>query len=69
MPCYICDRPVDEPRLDPRDMKTVPCSTCEQIIQDAAQVSSDEDIYTYIDSELEEYDEELGNRFYSHGDL
>ena len=69
MPCYICDRPVDEPRLDPRDMKTVPCSTCEQIIQEAAQVDSDEDVYTYIDSDLEDYNEELGNRFYLNGGL
>jgi len=64
MPCYICNRPIDEPRLDPRDMKTVPCSTCEQIIQEAASVVSDEDIFTYIESELEDYDEELGYRLH-----
>jgi len=69
MPCYICNRPIDEPRLDPRDMKTVPCSTCEQIIQEAASVVSDEDIFTYIESELEDYNEELGNGIYSIGDL
>lgn len=69
MPCYICNRPIDEPRLDPRDMKTVPCSTCEQIIQEAAQVDSDEDVYTYIDPDLEDYNEELGNGIYFIGDL
>lgn len=34
MSCYICGAAIDEPKLDPRDMKTMPCSTCEQVIQD-----------------------------------
>lgn len=34
-PCYICGRGMSDLRLDSRDMKTRPCATCEEIIQDA----------------------------------
>lgn len=33
-PCYICGRGMSDMRLDARDMKTRPCATCEEIIQD-----------------------------------
>lgn len=53
MSCYICGNNIDEPRLDPRDMKTMPCSVCEQVIQDTIdsypKEGEDEDYVAYID--------------------
>lgn len=34
---------MEEPRLDPRDMKTRPCSHCERIIMETAGINEDED--------------------------
>jgi hypothetical protein len=64
MSCYICDRQVDEPKLDPRDMKTAPCGTCEAAIQECLdgypKVGEDpDDFYAYIEPEVEDFKEFL----------
>ena len=53
-PCYICGRPIEDVKLDPRDMKTRPCSHCESIIQETAALPHDEDDdyeHTHFDDE------------------
>jgi hypothetical protein len=56
-PCYICSGGMEEPRLDPRDMKTRPCSRCEAIIAETAGLNDeDEDVWEPFDDE--EFDEE-----------
>lgn len=35
-PCYICGKGMEEVRLDARDLKPRPCTTCEDIIQETA---------------------------------
>jgi hypothetical protein len=68
MPCYICNQAVDEPRLDPRDMKTMPCSTCEHVIQDCIDsypkdkddekfFLDSEDVVVYLDTTLDDFEE------------
>ena len=65
MSCYICDKPIDEPRLDPRDMKTRPCSTCEAIIQDTLdsypKAGDDPDDFTVmLEPQFEEFSDLWG---------
>lgn len=36
IPCYICGKGMEELRLDGRDMKPRPCTTCEDVIQETA---------------------------------
>ncbi len=56
-PCYICGGPVSELRLDPRDMKTRPCLTCESIIADAvdSRKKQDEENDEFAHVSLEDY--------------
>jgi len=58
-PCYICGGPIDELRLDPRDMKTRPCSTCENVIHEMAfgrdDEIFDEDDEEFLHTSLEDY--------------
>ena len=57
-PCYICSRPIEDVKLDPRDMKTRPCSHCESIIAETAQMPDDEDDYEYTNFDDEEFPED-----------
>lgn len=50
MNCYICDAPLGDIRLDPRDLKPRPCYVCEEIISEA--------IFEMDDDELEEESDE-----------
>lgn len=45
-PCYICGTGMEEPRLDPRDMKTRPCTHCEAIISEC--VNEEDDDYEFV---------------------
>lgn len=61
MSCYICGTPMDMLTLDPRDMKTKPCSTCNHIIAETAGLDDeDDDFVAYLDSDVDEYNEILG---------
>lgn len=70
MPCYICDKPMDEPKLDHRDMKLAPCAECEGVIQDCLDGlarrdgKDDDDFYVYLEPEEREFDEffQLGRK-------
>lgn len=42
-PCYICGRGMQELRLDARDMKPRPCTTCEDVIHETANGRGDPD--------------------------
>lgn len=53
--CYICDTPMEDVKLDPRDGKIRPCSHCENIVQELVQEWDREYELPYIDSELDEY--------------
>lgn len=61
MSCYICGGPIEEMKLDHRDMKTKPCGTCEAAIQECIEgyPKNDEpdpdDIYTYLDPTVDEF--------------
>lgn len=57
--CYICDKNMDEVRLDHRDMKPRPCTECETVINELVQAYEEDVAYNYIESELLDYDEEL----------
>lgn len=57
--CYICGSNIDEPKLDFRDMKIKPCSTCEQVIGDILDSYEHDSPYTYSESRLEEFDDEV----------
>lgn len=48
-PCYICGGGMEEPRLDPRDMKTRPCSHCESIIAECVNEADDD--YEFVTDE------------------
>lgn len=48
---------MEEPRLDPRDMKTRPCSHCESIISE--MVNEKDDDYEFVTDE--EFNEEEVN--------
>ena len=58
-PCYICGGPISELRLDPRDMKTRPCLTCESVISDAAHEKrrdrQEEEDEEFCEVSLEDY--------------
>lgn len=71
--CYICDKGMDEVRLDGRDMKPRPCSECEEVINDLIlsykdPVEEDEIDITYLESVLVEYSDEIEAGF-SQADL
>lgn len=60
--CYICDKGMDDVKLDPRDMKTRPCAECEAIVAElleefeAEQEQEDDEInVAYIVDEEYEY--------------
>ena len=53
-PCWICSAPIEELRLDHRDMKTRPCSHCEAVIQEMVNEKDDE--YEFVTDE--EFNEE-----------
>lgn len=57
-PCYICGKGMEEPRLDSRDMKTRPCSTCEEIIQETVGGRGDGSDMTWEEFVLLVFDEE-----------
>ena len=65
--CYICDGPTGDPIIDPRDQQIKPCSVCEVVIQESldelhSALDIDDDLcYTYIESELVEFEEEVEN--------
>jgi len=40
-PCYICGKGMEEVRLDGRDLKPRPCTTCEEIISETAGTKKD----------------------------
>ena len=40
-PCYICGKGMEEVRLDARDLKPRPCTTCEDIISETAGTKTD----------------------------
>lgn len=46
-PCYICGKGMEEVRLDGRDMKPRPCTTCEDIISETAGTKGDSDGMTW----------------------
>ena len=49
-PCYICGKGMESVRLDPRDMKSRPCTTCENVISEMVGGEKDEvKEYTYLD--------------------
>lgn len=56
MSCYICGMPIDDMKIDFRDMKTAPCGTCEVAIQECLDGFGDPDPDEY---EVELTDEEL----------
>ena len=56
--CYICGMPMEVMKLDPRDMKTRPCSHCESIINEMVNEAGDDDEYELLDDDDEELDEE-----------
>lgn len=59
-PCWICGSPMEEPRLDPRDMKTRPCSHCEAIIAECVNERDDDyEFDVYDDEEFNEEDVEI----------
>lgn len=51
MGCYICSTPIEKMALDPRDMKTRPCSHCESIIADMVNEADDEYEFAIFDDE------------------
>ncbi len=64
--CYICQKGLDEVKLDPRDLKPTPCTECESIIQECLeemgvkQEDDDEINVAYIETTIDEleYNEE-----------
>lgn len=54
MSCYICGAPIERMALDPRDMKTKPCGTCENVIAEMVNEDDDDMEETFFE------DEELG---------
>ena len=42
-PCYICGTGMQDVKIDPRDMKTKPCTKCEQIIQETVGGRGDQE--------------------------
>ena len=42
-PCYICGTGMEDVKIDPRDMKTKPCTKCEQIIQETVGGRGDQE--------------------------
>jgi hypothetical protein len=50
--CVICDVTIEQPTIDPRDLKVRPCRKCETVIQDCIDSFRDpneSDIFAYID--------------------
>lgn len=52
-PCYICQTPMDEIHVDPRDLKPRPCSECESIIDEAVGEMYDDDEEDYLGPEMD----------------
>lgn len=46
-PCFICGKGMEEVRLDGRDMKPRPCTTCEDVISETAGTVKDTDGMTW----------------------
>jgi hypothetical protein len=68
MSCYICGGPIDDMKLDHRDMKTRPCANCERIIHETVEAlgakdKGDEDsdglFVTSLETNIEEFYHEL----------
>ena len=57
-PCYICSSPMTDVSLDPRDMKTKPCSHCLSIIAECANEQEDDDFIAYIEDDEFAYQQE-----------
>jgi hypothetical protein len=58
--CYICDKNMDEVRLDHRDLKPRPCTECETVIAELVQEYDDTDSnFVYVESTLIEYEADL----------
>ena len=51
---------MEDMRLDPRDMRTRPCSHCESIIAECANEQDDDYEFESDDEEFNEEDVELG---------
>ena len=57
-PCFICASPIEDVKLDPRDMKTRPCSHCESIIQETAALPMEDDDLEHFGFDDEEFPED-----------
>ena len=72
MSCYICDRQIEEPRLDHRDMKIMPCGVCDAAVQDCLDgyPSLDEEDdrvpFAYIEPSLDDYHDIISQGIYDH---
>lgn len=56
MRCHICDQPLDNPRLDPRDGSYQPCTTCQEHIDDALsdfEEEQEEEVNTLNEEQLQ----------------
>lgn len=64
--CVCCDADIDVPKIDPKDLKTMPCHACEAAIQecldsfrhtkgprDEEDVSEDDDMVAYLEDDGE----------------
>lgn len=60
--CYICDKGLDEVKLDPRDNKPTPCTECETAIQEClegfdsnSEQEQEEGVISVLELEYDEY--------------
>jgi hypothetical protein len=49
--CYICDKGIDEVKIDPRDGKTRPCAECEAISQECLAEMDKDHVFNQIDDD------------------
>lgn len=56
MRCYICDTPLEDPKFDRRDGKVRPCSSCEDVIDDALADFEVEDVEVQLELPFDEED-------------
>lgn len=54
-PCYICEAPMVEVFIDPRDLTIKPCEECLEIIQETADEMDDEQMLGFGEWETPEF--------------
>jgi hypothetical protein len=56
--CYICGAQIDKLQIDNRDLKTMPCGECLDIVEETLDFWNEDGVYYYLEGDEADIDVE-----------